>query len=203
MPPTHHQRWLDRFGAAGSLACALHCALLPLLIAALPSLGLAIWLSDGVELGFVVFATLLGGFSLLWGYRRHRALRTLGLLLPDLAVPWAAVLYAPLHETVLPHAVAMTLGGPLVALGDPVYPLPHLGHVHDASCTHCRLARRGGRRPHGRIRHLAPPRGGPTGRTSFRRFFKDPGARRWARATARRPRASATSPVTAMRVRRQ
>src|SRR5690606_6756610 len=119
-----------------------------------------------------------------------------------LAVLWAAVLYAPLHETVVPHAVAMTFGGTLVGLGHLVNLRLNHGHVHDASCTHCRLARRGGRRPHGRIRHLAPPRGGPTGRTSFRRFFKDPGARRWARATARRPRASATSPVTAMRVRR-
>lgn len=136
MPPTHHHRWLDRFGAAGSLACALHCALLPLLIAALPSLGLAIWLSDGVELGFVVFATLLGGFSLLWGYRRHRALRALGLLLPGLAVLWAAVLYAPLHETVVPHAVAMTFGGTLVGVAHVLNLRLNHGHVHDASCAH-------------------------------------------------------------------
>lgn len=134
---TPRQRhWLDRFGAAGSLACAVHCALLPLLIAALPSFGLALWLSDGLELGFVVFATLLGAFSLLWGYRRHRALRALGLLLPGLAVLWLAVLYAPLHESVVPHAVAMTLGGTLVAVGHLVNLRLNHGHVHDASCAH-------------------------------------------------------------------
>ena len=38
---------LDRIGAAGSLLCAIHCALLPLAIAILPSLGIAVWLGDG------------------------------------------------------------------------------------------------------------------------------------------------------------
>lgn len=136
MTPRQRQRWLDRFGAAGSLACAAHCALLPLLIAALPSLGLAMWLSDGLEFGFVVFASLLGAFSLLWGYRRHRALRALGLLLPGLAVLWVAVLYTPLHHSVVPHAVAMTLGGTLVGLGHLVNLRLNHGHVHDATCAH-------------------------------------------------------------------
>ena len=49
---------LDRIGATGSLVCAVHCAALPLLIALLPSLGIATWLGDGFELGFVVFAAI-------------------------------------------------------------------------------------------------------------------------------------------------
>ena len=72
---------LDRFGATGSMICAVHCALTPLLLAAIPSLGLSVWLGDGFERGFVVFVTVLGLFSLLWGYRRHRAFRALSLLL--------------------------------------------------------------------------------------------------------------------------
>ena len=83
---------LDRLGATGSLVCAIHCALLPLLIALLPSLGIAAWLGDGFERGFVLFATLLGLFTLVWGYRRHRAVRALGLLLPGLAALWSASL---------------------------------------------------------------------------------------------------------------
>ena len=136
MPMPLRHRWLDRFGAASSIACAIHCALLPLAIAALPSLGLAIWLNDRLELGFVVFATLLGAFSLVWSYRRHRALRALGLLAPGLLVLWAAVLYPPLHESVVPHAVAMTFGGTLVGLGHLVNLRLNHGHVHDASCAH-------------------------------------------------------------------
>ena len=136
MTPRERHHWFDRFGAAGSLVCAAHCALLPLLIAAMPTLGLAAWLSDSFEFGFVVFASLLGLASLLWGYRRHRALRALGLLLPGLLVLWVAVLYPPLHESVVPHAVAMTLGGTLVGLGHLANLRLNHGHVHDASCAH-------------------------------------------------------------------
>lgn len=136
MPDPQRHRILDAFGAAGSIVCAVHCALLPLLIAVLPSLGIAVWLGDGFERGFVVFATLLGVFSLVWGYRRHRAVRALGLLVPGLAALWAGVLYLPLHESVVPHAVAMTLGGTLVGLAHLVNLRLNHGHVHDATCTH-------------------------------------------------------------------
>ena len=78
---------LDRIGATGSLVCAVHCAVLPLLIALLPSLGIAQWLGEGFERGFVVFASLYGVAILAWSYRRHRTLRALVLLLPGLAAP--------------------------------------------------------------------------------------------------------------------
>src|SRR5690606_8345929 len=69
MPPNPFRQFLDRFGAAGSLLCAIHCALLPALLALAPSLGLSFWLGDGVEQSVVVFVTFLGLFSLIWGYR--------------------------------------------------------------------------------------------------------------------------------------
>lgn len=133
-PAQRSHRLLDRLGAAGSLLCALHCALLPLAIAMLPALGIATWLGDGFEMGFVVFASCVGVFSLAWGYRRHGAVRALGLLLTGLAVLWFGVLYAPLHHALIPHALTMTLGGTLVGLA-------HLAnlrlvHVHNASCAH-------------------------------------------------------------------
>ena len=134
--PLTRRSLLDRIGATGSLVCALHCALLPLVIAALPSLGVAIWLGDGFERVFVVFATLLGLFSVVWGYRRHRAVRALGLLLPGLAVLWMGVLYAPLHHALLPHAIAMTSGGTLVGLAHLANLRLNHGHVHDANCAH-------------------------------------------------------------------
>lgn len=127
---------LDRIGATGSLLCAIHCALLPILIALLPSLGLATWLGDDFEVGFVLFATLFGLAVLVWSYRRHRAMRALGLLLPGLAVLWIGILYAPLHHAVVPHAVAMTFGGTLVGLAHVTNLRLNHGHVHDASCAH-------------------------------------------------------------------
>jgi len=127
---------LDRLGATGSLVCAVHCALLPLVIALLPSLGIAVWLGEDFEQGFVVFASLLGLFTLAWGYRRHRAVRALGLLLPGLAALWLGVLYAPLHHTLVPHAITMTFGGTLVGLAHLANLRLNHGHVHDASCAH-------------------------------------------------------------------
>ncbi|MFT4257804.1 MAG: MerC domain-containing protein [Pseudoxanthomonas sp.] len=128
--------WLDHFGAAGSLVCAVHCALLPLLIALLPAIGVSAWLGDGFERAFVIFATLLGVLSLALGYRRHRVVRALGVLALGLATLWAAVLYVPLHHSLIPHAVAMTFGGTLVGVAHVINLRLNHGHVHDASCAH-------------------------------------------------------------------
>lgn len=124
----------DRLGFIASFLCAVHCALVPVAIAVLPSLGLAAWLGEDFEEGFVVFASLLGLFTLVSGYRRHREVRALGLLIPGLVVLWVGVLYTPLHQSLLPHALAMTVGGTLVGLA-------HLAnlrlvHVHTARCRH-------------------------------------------------------------------
>ena len=127
---------LDRFGATGSLVCALHCALTPLLLAAVPSLGLSLWLNGSVEAVLVSFVTLLGLFSLGWSYRRHRVLHALGLLVPGLLALWAGLLYGPLHESIVPHAVVMTFGGTLVGLAHLLNLRLNHGHVHDASCAH-------------------------------------------------------------------
>ena len=127
---------VDRLGATGSLLCAIHCALTPVLLAALPALGLSLWFGDGLERTLVVFVTLLGLASLGWSYRRHRTLSALGLLVPGLAALWAGLLYAPLHESVVPHAVAMTLGGTLVGVAHLLNLRLNHGHVHDASCAH-------------------------------------------------------------------
>ena len=138
MSPHHPHRHslFDRFGATGSLLCALHCALTPLLLAALPSLGLSLWFDGSLEAALVSFVTLLPVLSLGWSYRRHRALRALGLLVPGLAALWAGLLYAPLHESVVPHAVVMTFGGTLVGLAHLLNLRLNHGHVHDASCAH-------------------------------------------------------------------
>ncbi|QQQ00007.1 MerC domain-containing protein [Lysobacter enzymogenes] len=127
---------IDRIGALGSLLCAVHCALLPLAIALIPSLGLVSLASDRFELAFVAFATVLGAFSLIWGYRRHHAVRALWLLVPGLALLWVGVLYAPLHHSVVPHAIAMTIGGALVGLAHLANLRLNHGHIHSASCAH-------------------------------------------------------------------
>ena len=131
---TRLRGWLDRLGATGSFLCALHCALLPLLLGVLPGIGLASLLSRGFEEWFVLFATVLGSVSLGWGFRRHRLRHAFALLLPGLAALWAGVWYIPLHEATLPHAAIMTLGGALVAFAHVVnLRLGRLATAHQGS----------------------------------------------------------------------
>jgi len=107
-------RIADRVGFAGSFLCAVHCAVLPLLLALLPAFGLKLggWLD--VDQAFVVFATLLGATTLTLGYRRHRAFRAWFWLLPGLGLVWLGA-FTRLHNHTLSHAVVMTIGGLLLA----------------------------------------------------------------------------------------
>ncbi|MBB6050205.1 MerC domain-containing protein [Armatimonas rosea] len=73
---------LDRLGLTASLACAAHCALMPLLVSALP-----LFLQDErLEWALVGSSAGLGISSLVRGYRRHQrrlalVVLALGLLL--------------------------------------------------------------------------------------------------------------------------
>ena len=136
MSPGKRHQLLDRIGATGALVCAVHCALLPVLIALLPTLGVAALLAPTLEMAFVLFATLFGLAVLAWSYRRHRTARALALLVPGLLVLWIGVLYPPLHHSVVPHALAMTVGGTLVGLAHIANLRLNRCHVHDAHCAH-------------------------------------------------------------------
>jgi hypothetical protein len=107
-------RAADRVGFAASFLCAIHCALLPLVLALLPALGLNAGGWIDLDQAFVVFATVLGLTTLTLGYRRHRAFRAWALLLPGLALVWAGA-FTILHTHSLFHAAVMTVGGLLLA----------------------------------------------------------------------------------------
>ena len=129
-------RLLDKFGSTSSLVCALHCALLPLLISLLPALGLSALAWSGLEWAFVCFASLLGIFSLWVGYQRHKGYRALLFLVPGLALVWLGVLWPDAHRQLVLHTVLMSVGGTLIAVAHLVNLRLSHGHVHDASCGH-------------------------------------------------------------------
>ena len=122
--------WADRLGAVGAFICALHCALIPVALALLPTLGLGLVAWHGVEWAFILFASVLAVTSLYLGYRGHRAYHAWLLVAPGLGLIWGSLLYAPLHESVVPHAVAMTVGGVLIALAHLVNLRLSWGHSH-------------------------------------------------------------------------
>lgn len=61
----------DVLGIGASLACAIHCALLPLFFSSLPLFGLNIIHNTAFEVGMIALALAIGTHSLWHGYRRH------------------------------------------------------------------------------------------------------------------------------------
>ena len=69
---------LDALGIGASLACAVHCALLPLLLTVLPLLGSHMLENKKLEYGLLSFSFLIGCASLGRGYfRYHRRMAPL------------------------------------------------------------------------------------------------------------------------------
>lgn len=61
----------DALGITASVACAIHCAVLPLFISTLPLFGINIIHNIAFEAGMVVLAFLIGSWSFYHGFRRH------------------------------------------------------------------------------------------------------------------------------------
>jgi MerC mercury resistance protein len=65
-----HINW-DALGVSATIACAIHCALLPLLLTSLPLFGINILENIYFETGMIILAMAIGIYSLWHGYRRH------------------------------------------------------------------------------------------------------------------------------------
>lgn len=104
----------DRTGATASLLCAVHCMLLPFVLAALPLIGLGFLAGHAFERGFVLFAAVLASASLLTSYRRHRRPQALYLMVPAIALlVFGISLDIDAHLAV--HTAAVVAGGLLLS----------------------------------------------------------------------------------------
>ena len=61
----------DAMGIAASIACAIHCALLPLFLTSLPLFGINIINNLSFEIGMIMLAFAIGSYSLYHGFRKH------------------------------------------------------------------------------------------------------------------------------------
>lgn len=61
----------DALGVGASLACAIHCAVLPLIITSLPILGIEIVDNAWFELMMIFIGMAIGTWSLWHGYKKH------------------------------------------------------------------------------------------------------------------------------------
>jgi hypothetical protein len=61
----------DALGIVTSIACAIHCALLPLILTSLPLFGVNIIHNLSFELFMIVVAFCIGAYSLYHGWKKH------------------------------------------------------------------------------------------------------------------------------------
>ncbi len=108
--------WLvaDRVGAAASFLCAVHCALLPFVLALLPFIGLGFLADHRFERGFVLFACVLAALALGRGYRRHENPLPLLLAAPGISLLVLGVIFLDGH-TLIAHSILVACGGLLLA----------------------------------------------------------------------------------------
>jgi tetrahydromethanopterin S-methyltransferase subunit C len=66
----------DAFGIGTSVLCAIHCALLPVIVSSLPIFGINIVHNLVFEWGMIGLAFIVGSYSLFHGYvKHHRSLK--------------------------------------------------------------------------------------------------------------------------------
>lgn len=125
----------DRIGATASLLCAVHCALLPFVLALLPLIGLGFLADHRFERVFVACAAALASVTIFTAWRRHRRLHALFLLMPGIALLLAGIVIdIGAHEWL--HTALVVCGGVLVASAHGVNLVLSHRHVHNANCGH-------------------------------------------------------------------
>jgi len=99
---------LDRTGLLLSGACLVHCAVLPLSVLVLPSLG-GVWFDHSSLLHWVLLALAIpvSGYALLRGYREHGQRGSLALGVVGLALMAVGVSHLLAESLEIP----LTLGG--------------------------------------------------------------------------------------------
>lgn len=119
---------MDRLGTLVSVLCAVHCALVPLVMATMssftltllswrdPNHGWVMWLlrisawEAWVVSGALVFAAISIGLHVRW----HRSVRPV-LFFVAAAVAFSMALYSPMVTSPITHAMFAVIGGYLLA----------------------------------------------------------------------------------------
>jgi len=132
--PRRFATLVDRVGATASMLCAVHCALLPFVLALLPLIGLEFLAGHTFERIFVGCAAVLACASLVTAYRRHRHPHALFLMVPGIALLCVGIV-VNLDVHVLVHTACVVTGGVLVASAHVVNLVLAHRH-HQATCMH-------------------------------------------------------------------
>ncbi|HLG41129.1 MAG TPA: MerC domain-containing protein [Chitinophagaceae bacterium] len=123
----------DAIGVSASLACAIHCALLPLFLTSLPLFGINIIHNLFFEAGMVLLAFCIGLYSLSHGYRKHHHRWTPLVLFSSGIVLLVLKLFFIHYETwlLIPAVTLIILGHVLNFRSCRVH-----NHAHADDCDH-------------------------------------------------------------------
>ena len=101
---------LDQFGMTASIACAVHCAVLPLVITSLPLIGMEFLANVWVEITMILLALVIGAWSMTTSYLQHKNIVPIMVLLTGFF--FIATGHFLWHEL---EAVMIPLGGFTIA----------------------------------------------------------------------------------------
>ena len=115
---------LDRAGATASFLCAIHCAIMPLLVTLLPLFGLSFLASEPVEWALLLMSAGFGTASICLGFKEHRSRKVFAVLGAGIALLVAGRIFHhvpfPMFATELAHS--------------------HDGHVHGIEVNQAGMA---------------------------------------------------------------
>jgi len=125
---------LDKAGATASFLCAIHCALMPLVITQFPIIGLSFFASETMEWLLFASSAGIGVTSLCFGYTKHKsklALAVLSVGLTFLAIGRILHEHIKVHHTFDVYVLMLVIGGFMVACSH------FINHRLCHSCTVC------------------------------------------------------------------
>jgi hypothetical protein len=102
---------LDKIGICVSVLCAVHCALLPLVVTLLPLIGFRFLANEYFEMAIIATSLYIGYTSLRGSYRKHDNIRPLLIITQGFIIIFIGkILIAQRYEWLL-----LTTGGLLIA----------------------------------------------------------------------------------------
>ena len=112
MPRSKSTSKLDNIGMTASVLCAVHCAIVPLLLTSLPLFGLGFLANPWVEWSMIIFALGVGFYVIGSSYFNiHRKLLPMCLLI----VGFLIIIGGHLFITSWREAIIVPIGGLLIA----------------------------------------------------------------------------------------
>lgn len=101
---------LDQLGMTASIACAIHCAALPLVATALPLVGLEFLAHTWVEIVMITLSLIIGTWSMIGTFRQHQSIAPTLILVAGFMMFFMG--HFLWHEL---EAILVTLGGFTIA----------------------------------------------------------------------------------------